>query len=137
MVIPTGENPMSAPSLSAYPPLPEPWSAASTIKCAACGKAYIPKPLGAMAAGAFMQPIHQHACVCGGTSFKAAIGYDSPSPAAYTADQMRAYVDADRTLRAGQSAEKPVGIEFCPHSHPFNYCHTCEVDPCPIGLGKK
>lgn len=71
------------------PELPEPWTVASTIKCTACGAPYVPQrfvgsPLGSPLAQA-------HKCKCGSTSFAGSIGYDSPSPAIYTADQMRAY----------------------------------------------
>lgn len=100
-------------NLSDYPPLPEPWSANSTIKCAACGKAYVPKAIGTVAVGSmFLQPVQQHACTCGGTSFKATIGYDSPSPAKYTDAQMFAFVDADRKSRSGGRAWRPEVVAF-------------------------
>lgn len=75
----------------ALPELPEPWSAASAVICAACKKSYVPPAMGTVAANALFQPVKQSACACGSTSFTATIGYDSPSPAKFTADQMREY----------------------------------------------
>jgi hypothetical protein len=35
-------------------------------------------------------------------------------------------------IHSYQAAKQPAN---CPHSHPFTYCETCPVNPCPIGLG--
>jgi len=72
------------------PELPAPWSSANTVVCAACGAPYKPRSPTAMCIGSGFRPM-THACACGNTSFKGTIGYDSPSPARYTADQMREY----------------------------------------------
>ena len=85
------------------PPLPEPYSASSAIKCATCGASYKPGYSLMPQGNGFPSLIRQTACQgCGGTSFTASIGYDSPSPAKYTAGQMHAYATA---AIASQAAE--------------------------------
>lgn len=78
----------------ALPVLPEPWTAASTIKCTACGRAYKPRIAPQTAEPAsFWWGAPPHLCECGNSSFKGTLG-EGPSPAIYTADQMRAYATA-------------------------------------------
>lgn len=73
--------------------MPEPYTVASTLKCSVCGAAYVPTRYAApMAAhGVAMATVPPYACKCGSTQFFGTVGYDSPSPAIYTADQLRTY----------------------------------------------
>jgi hypothetical protein len=72
------------------PPLPAPWSAKDSVKCAACDKpASLAKRATPVGPYAFAQ-VAQFACQCGSTSFKATLG-EGPSPAQFTAEQMHAY----------------------------------------------
>ena len=73
------------------PPLPKPYNVASTIRCTACERPYQPARPAAVGAAPWFASAPKFACECGSTEFKGTIGYDSPSPVKYTADQMRAY----------------------------------------------
>lgn len=75
-----------------FPPLPQPWSAASTIKCVNCGAPW--QPSLTMAGGG--APL---VCACGSTSFSGTLDWPEP-PTKYTAADMRAYVLADRAARS-------------------------------------
>lgn len=77
-------------------PLPEPFTVASTIKCVGCGAPYEPmrNPAPNAAPTAFPWQPPSNACKCGSTAWEGTMGYDSPSPAVYTADQLRAYATA-------------------------------------------
>ena len=72
------------------PPLPEPFTVASTMKCTACGAPYEPaRALAPMAAAAGLGwRVPAHACKCGNTQFGGTVSYDSPSPAQFTGQQM-------------------------------------------------
>ena len=74
------------------PPLPEPFKVASTMKCTACGAPYEPaRALAPMAAGGMFSLsmcARSTACKCGSNSFSGTVGYDSPSPAQFTGQQM-------------------------------------------------
>jgi hypothetical protein len=70
----------------AIPELPEPYTVASTIKCTACGAPYKPTIYRHLLPLGHMTP--PHTCKCGSNQFGGTVGYSSPSPAQFTADQM-------------------------------------------------
>ena len=84
------------------PERPDPYTVASTMKCVACGAPYeAARALAPNAArGPFAPAMSSHACKCGSNTFGGSVGYDSPSPAQFTAAQLDAYaraaVEADR-----------------------------------------
>ncbi len=75
------------------PPLPEPWSAASTIKCTACGRPYKPAIPAGIAAPLRWGAAPSPACECGNNEWRGTLG-EGQVPTQYTADQMRAYARA-------------------------------------------
>ncbi len=102
------------------PPLPEPYSASSAIKCATCGASYKPGYSLMPQGNGFPSLIRQTACQgCGGTSFTASIGYDSPSPAKYTAGQMHAYATEALSAQAAElealRAQRDIAIDMLAH----------------------
>jgi hypothetical protein len=91
----TQPHPEPSEEASSLPPLPAPYAVGSTIRCTACGAPYLP-PM-TLAGGAAQWPgglLPPHACRCGNTQFGGTVGYDSLSPAQYTADQMRTYAQS-------------------------------------------
>jgi hypothetical protein len=94
--------------LDGLPPLPEPWTAASTLKCTACGAAYEPsRALAPIAANSLFGAMSSGACKCGSQQFSGTFGYDSPSPAKYTADQMNAHYLAGYEAGRASRAQTP------------------------------
>lgn len=89
--------------------MPVPWSVASAIKCTACGAPYVPNLMPSAL------PIGLHVprptCTCGNSSFAGTLNYDSPSPAVYTAGQMREY--GRQSYSAGQRAAAVRAAEVC------------------------
>ena len=102
----TEKNPI-VPGEGELPPLPEPWKASSTLKCTACGAPYEPaRARVPVAAGnPFARAMSSGACKCGNAQFGGTFGYDSPSPAQFTAGQMRDYA---RAALAAHSASRSV-----------------------------
>ena len=95
------------------PPLPKPYSVASTIKCTVCGAPYEPaRALAPMAGAAQWRPsvVPPYACKCGNMTFGGTVSSECLSPAQFTADQMNAHataaVLADRASRV--SVAEPV-----------------------------
>jgi hypothetical protein len=101
---------MTVDNHTALPPLPEPYSVASTIKCVACGEPYRPSiPV----ARPMFSGITTNACKCGGTTFGGTF-VEGPSPAVYTADQLRTY--GKECMRLALSSPAWVDLSAAPPS---------------------
>ena len=118
------------------PPLPEPDSASSAIKCATCGASYKPGYSLMPQGNGFSSLIRQTACQgCGGTSFTASIGYDSSSPAKYTAGQMRAYATKAVAAQAAElEALRADAERYRIWRHEFTGNESDEATPVIIAL---
>ncbi len=97
------------------PPLPKPYTVASMLKCVVCQAPYEPARAIAphAAAGLGITAMTSSRCKCGSNAFQGTVGYDSPSPAQFTADQLKTYARAaiaqDRAARA--QAEPVASVE--------------------------
>lgn len=96
------------------PPLPKPWTAASTLKCVSCGAPYEPaRALAPHASiGLFGGAMSSSTCKCGSSTFGGSFGYDSPSPAQFTADQMNEHYLAG--YEAGRASVADRGVQAVP-----------------------
>lgn len=92
----------SASTDAVLPELPEPYSAASSIKCVACGEQY--KPTAANLPRLPWTTPCSFACRCGSTSWQGNYR-EGPSPAQFTADQMHTYARAAIALNRGEDAQ--------------------------------
>lgn len=103
---PTPDLPAGTAQEVSFPPLPEPYTVVSTIKCTACGAPYTPSRPSAMnaAGAAWMSQLPPHACGCGNTQFSGTVSSENVSPAQFTASQMHAYVLLDRATRKQSEA---------------------------------
>jgi hypothetical protein len=115
-----------APSLPELPKVPEPWTAASTLKCTACGAPYESvRALAPMAGAACLGGyVPAHACKCGNTQFDGTVSYDSPSPAQFTAAHMRDFATTHglACYEAGSAAAAqavPEGFVLVPREPTF------------------
>jgi hypothetical protein len=110
------------------PPLPKPWTAASTLKCVSCGAPYEPaRALAPHAAiGLFGGAMSSSTCKCGSSTFGGSFGYDSPSPAQFTADQMNERYLAG--YEAGRASVADRGVRAVP-GEPVAWQERQQVSP--------
>jgi hypothetical protein len=119
-------------------PLPAPWTVASTIKCTACGRPYEPARYAAFAA--FVRPTFggtpKYTCECGNASFAGTLG-EGPSPAQFTADQMRAYGQAcalAASMRAAHVCRERAGTMSMFATSADAKHHNAVVDGCALSI---